>query len=444
MIRRAMFLLLCVSCSPGESLYHQAWLVTCPNNVTDTIHEYCIEVQQTCTQPAHAQICSWNWYNDVSLTENFTNPTAEKSDCVGKGYTMGHYPNIGESPGCSGQGAGVSGGGSGSPTTGEPTTGAPTTGESTGETDGGNQIYLCSLSSAKKCANLLPDNVLGTDHYYDSDPLLDDCWVKVNTESATPSYSKCAEAPDLSAAKMICEKNCKDKMAALLTAMKNTCGWTEEGGWPPGCQLVAEADCDIDEYDEMAGQDDPDDIVALASEHSSFECDGPPLTEESSEESSLFVGLASVVTPDGYTVGASNVMGTLGYTLSGCDSTTCQITLESLVGLSSVLQGGFTDAAGAGGTCLIREVGFQARNDVSGTWYKERGTIVFPNDSLDLQFWSGLVDLDGLTIPGAPQSTVSVDQLVGNLPTESSPLTLNLSYSDSFGVASFSLTTLPN
>lgn len=444
MMKRALFLLLCVGCNQGEGYLNQQYLVTCPNNVTDTTQQFCIDVQKTCTQPPTNQICSWNWYHDVSLTENFTDPTVVKNACVGKGIQMGAYPDIGEADGCSGEGAGGSGGGSGTPTTGDPTTGAPTTGESTGETDGGNLVYLCSLSSAKKCANLLPDDALGTDIYYDENPLRDHCWAKVNTESATPIYSKCAEAPDVDAAKAICEANCRETMEMLTTTMKATCGWTEQGGWPPGCQLVTDIDCEIDGHDAVTDQDDDDDIVALESEHPSYECDGAHLIEESSEDSSLFLGVASVVTPDGYTVGASNVMGTLDYTLSGCNSTTCQITLEGLVGLSSVLQGGFTDASGAGGTYLIQEVGFQARNDVSGTWYKQRGTIVFPNESLDLQFWSGVVDLDGLTVPGVPQSTVSVNQLVGNLPSETSPLTLNLSYSDSFGVASFSLTTLPN
>jgi hypothetical protein len=305
-------------------------------------------------------------------------------------------------------------------------------------TDGDDELvdYICAKNAHLKCADLYPDAGLGDD--YPTDVLLDECWGAISPDSNV-HWSPCVKAPagpgGYDVARGKCEELCNARMDVIETSMKNACG----GAFNPNCRIETEIDCVLD--GPMNSWDRPFKL----SESPGWECEGGTdmlPAHLGVSDFTLFEGSGTVITPDGITAGMSGVLGFVGYTLSDCNSDECTLTIDALQGLTYSVEGGFVDAAGSGGTYKFEQMGFQGRNVITGTWSKVRGIVSFPSASLDVQFWVGAVTVDGVPISSELNvHTISVDQIVGNLQSETDPLTLNFSHNTPFGTISVSLTT---
>ncbi|MCY1070386.1 hypothetical protein OV090_36925 [Nannocystis sp. RBIL2] len=405
--------------------------------------------------PNDTELCSWNWFGDNDHLGMMEVLHSERvASCIGDGgYPQGNFPEWYSPPhdeGCVGQapGGGDEGGQSSATSGTEPTTGAPTTTEAssstTGEDDDGPGDYYCSLLSRYKCADITPDDALGTDlHYnrdlaqYPSDALYDACWTSKITYSGAPQWTKCVyNALDVDDARSKCQDACE----ALNTDLDDKCDNVGCSFQPIDCVLDGNW---TDEFGTPHANDNfekPKKIGTI----DGYECDGEVLVIGEGPFTQ-FEGSGTIITPDGHSAGMTDVRGFLSYSLSSCSSTTCTITIDTLVGLTSHAEGGYTDAAGSGGTYELQQIGFQIRAPFSGTWDKIRKNITFPTDVMQAQFWGGPVLIDGVTVTdNAGVLNAEIDQIVGSLQSTTGPLTLNLTYQMSlFGTASASLQTVP-
>lgn len=322
-------------------------------------------------------------------------------------------------------------------TTGESTTGTPTT---TDPTTGGSgeDVYLCSLRTHEKCADLIPDDALGAlePDWYDgahgnlpNNSSWDACWVKVNQNFGNPGqkhFARCAHAADESAARLKCEANCQ---------MRNT--FLDDLCVGPGCTYNA-INCNLNPLE------DPDDTPKLLSENTStWECEPGGMIIPvwgGDTDLVLFDADGTMVLGDGTTASLLNVVGYLGFETTNCTATTCDLVIDALEGLSTNSAGYFMDAAGTSAPYSLKGFGFRASSVVTGQWDKIRGTVSFPTTTLAARFWADLLVYDGVELwPGT--QTIEIDQIVGSLTDEDGPLTLNLAYNSALGTANVSLTT---
>jgi len=434
---------------PGAGLYDQAYRLTCESaGVTRT---FCIVEGKLCKVPTSPQACSWNIYNDLDHTENFQYTNIAYEDCAPE-WEEGRFPPV-ENSTCGGAGGGSGGGGdTGSPTGGpEPTGGSEdSTGGSTGGS--GKDVYLCALNVPTKCADLLPDDILagfgGTykDPYIDpnipDDTEKDACWGAINVNAPPENIlAPCVEAETANQARSICDSLCNTYQDDIDLKVEAICGMNN-----PNCKVVTEVDCAMDGQVGAPPAADSQDAPAKLSENPGWACDGPVMVPawEGTSEFRLFEGSATLVTADGVTIGTNSLTGFVGYTLPSCAAaaTECQIDFDALQLLTREITGGYMDATGDGGKYALERAGLQALNSFSGTWYKSRGTIVFPTAVIEAQIWGGTASLNEDPIPGEfGVSVVEVDQIVGDLASAGGPLILNLSYQVPEGTATLSLQT---
>jgi hypothetical protein len=451
---------------------------------------YCYQNQGLCksNMPDAVDFCAWNVFSSMdpedvekfSSTDGFAGYGAEfdgddndrwqEPSCLGDGSgepthreskKFPPYPNRPDNE-CYSDSGGGSGGGSGqsSVSATAPTTSAgtdSTTGSTTGSTTddssttestgGGLEKYICSTQSPWKCANLQPDNAL-TEYPSYPDPwaepnqsthaLWDACWSKVNT-GGSPHLSKCAMAVSPEEATTICQDDCKE----YRTMLEEACAGD------PDCDVSTTIDCDLDgTYVNSSGMPISGDVggekPVLKSNVPSWECDGEALVGGGGSYHQ-FEGSATLVTPQGDSAGVGSFRGYLGYTLSGCTATECTITVDALVGLTKAVEGGYSDAAGAGGLFEVQGMGFQTTAPFSGTWSRVRDTVTFPDATMSTQFWADAVLVDGTPVTsGYGAYTIETDQIVGSLRTDDGPLSLNLTIDlmPFYGVVSVSLHTL--
>jgi hypothetical protein len=322
---------------------------------------------------------------------------------------------------------------------------------SSSETTGGesDNVYLCSMQSPWKCANLQPDNALTDSPAYPdpyTDPnepthtLWDACWSAVNLEG--PPLSKCVEAVSDAEAVTKCQTLCNE----YREAMEMECGDDVD------CDVVTSIDCVLDgNYINSAGQqtngDPGGEKPVKKSDLPSWECDGEPV-KTGDGPFNLFAGSASLVTPEGVTAGVGNFNGYLGYSLSECGLLHCTITVDTLVGLTSGVEGGYCDAEGMGGLFEAQRTGFQMTAPISGKWHRLTNKVTFPTAVMNFQFWADAVLVDGAPVtPGYGAYSTEIDQIVGKLGKlglKIGPLSLNFVLDLPFsGVVSVSLHTLP-
>lgn len=413
--------------------------------------------------PDDQAFCAWNVFSseDPADVSKFSNPHGfaghaawQEGSCLGAG---GHQSSKAFPPdpdkegnGCYSESGGSGGSGQssasagGTTTTGGTTTDDPTT---TGGTGGGLKEYICSTQSPWKCANLVPNDALAEYPAYPDpwtepgspDELWDNCWSEVNV-NGPPHKSKCAMALSVEDAVTTCEKNCKE----YRKTMKEDCDSD------PDCLVQTTIDCDLDgTYVNSSGQaiagDPTGEKPVLSSTLSGWECDGEALLP-SEGSSHPFQGSATLITAEGVSAGVASFRGYLGYSLTECTSSTCTLTVDTLVGLTKAVEGGYSDAAGGGGMFEVQEMGFQSRAPFSGTWNIDRDTVSFPNAVLNTQFWAGAVLVDDAPVMSDyGVFTVETDQIVGSLGAAEGPLSLNLTIDmmPFYGVVSVSLHTLP-
>lgn len=430
--------------------------------------------------PDDQAFCAWNVFSSMDPADisKFSNPDGfaghadennvqgewQEGSCMDSHQSSKDFPPYPGHPDsdCYSESGGGSGGGSGqsSASATAPTTSAgtdSTTGSTTGSTTddssttestgGGLEKYICSTQSPWKCANLQPDNAL-TEYPSYPDPwadpnesthaLWDACWSKVNT-GGSPHLSKCAMAVSPEEATTICQDDCKE----YRTMLEEACAGD------PDCDVSTTIDCDLDgTYVNSSGMPISGDVggekPVLKSNVPSWECDGEALVGGGGSYHQ-FEGSATLVTPQGDSAGVGSFRGYLGYTLSGCTATECTITVDALVGLTKAVEGGYSDAAGAGGLFEVQGMGFQTTAPFSGTWSRVRDTVTFPDATMSTQFWADAVLVDGTPVTsGYGAYTIETDQIVGSLRTDDGPLSLNLTIDlmPFYGVVSVSLHTL--
>ncbi len=209
-----------------------------------------------------------------------------------------------------------------------------------------------------------------------------------------------------------------------------------------GCDVLTAVDCELSNA--MDTQEEP----ALAADNTMlWECsaatkdDGMLPVWGMQSELTLFEGRGAMVLSDGTYTGISSIGGYLGYTLTNCDTATCTITVDAFESLTRHIEGTYTDAAGGNGDYELDDVGFRAKNAFTGTWYKARQTVAFPNTSVDAALWGGQGQIDGVGLWVGSQ-TLQIDQITGSLASISDPLTLNFAFNWVDGTVTMSVTTL--
>ncbi|MDC0718383.1 hypothetical protein [Nannocystis bainbridge] len=305
------------------------------------------------------------------------------------------------------------------------------------------------MQSPWKCANLQPDSALAeyptypdpwTDANQLTHSLWDNCWSRVEVDGTPYHYSKCVMGLSEADAASICEDDCKE----YRKGMEEACAVD------PDCAIVGSIDCDLDgSYVNSSGVsitgNPSGERPVLKSTLSGWECDGEALLPKDGAYHQ-FEGSATLVTPQGDSAGVSSFHGYLGYTLTACSPAQCTLTIDSLVGLTKAVEGGYSDAAGAGGLFEVQHMGFQTIAPFTGTWNRSRGTVTFPDATMNTQFWADAVIVDGTPVTsGYGAYNVETDQLVGSLRATDAPLTLNLTIDmmPFYGIVSVSLHTVP-
>lgn len=420
-----------VLCVGGCELYDKKYhLLTCTLAENNAVEHFCVPQKYSCELGAARTACSWNHFGELGKNEEFTE--ALWSLPCPEGTEQGSLPpsNLndcgGESPASAG--ASASNGGSGG-STGE-------TGDATGDPTEGMEdpVWLCSLRSPGKCADVSPDDALAAlidGDPYPANPLLDVCWAPIELDPLpAKKISKCVRRPNQAGAIIACEEDCK----ALNKSIQDKCV-------EPDCVVVNAIDCVLD--GNVNGLPDSLELPKLLSEvETDWRCadgfDSVPAWEGSSIV--LFGSSGSLVVSDGHSAGMTSVEGYLGYTLTNCTDESCTITIDALESVSRHAEGGYTNAAGGGGVFGIERLGFRSRNAFSGLWNKTRGTVSFPAAIVEAQFWADMVYIDGLPVWGGVRVT-EIDQIVGSLRSAAGPLTLNLSHNLPEANVTVSLTT---
>lgn len=439
-----------LACNVGETVYGQWYQFRCPSTSQSETRNYCIKLWKDCAVPDVTEYCAWNWYDDVGAEADFPDAEQFYADCKDiAGVEDGRDPIGMPGYSCSGSGSATAGGSAGATSTsgdatGGETTGTPTTSATSTDTTGGGDgkvKWLCAKNAHLKCADLVPDDALGDDVV--DNTALDECWGALSTDSEV-FLAPCVDAPagegGQDNARMQCQTLCEARKKAINTNMLNVCGTFDED-----CKIAKEIDCVLDGY--VNGQEESWDEPAKLSESSGWDCEGgmsmvPVWLGQSNFV--VFHGSGTLITPDGVSAGLSNISGALAYELSDCTTTQCTITIDALQGFTYTAEGGYVDASGAGGTYKLEQMGFQGASVISGTWNKLRGTVTFPSAVLDAQFWVGPVSMNGLEVSSLPEAhSIPIDQMVGSLRDETSPLTLNMTYNSDFGTVNLSLQTVP-
>lgn len=457
-------------CGPAKNYT----ILTCRWTVDGVLQEktFCYHDTGVCNSfyPSSQEFCAWNVFHSEAAEDvakfggvgGFAGSTEPQSDsCLNDGSTdqesKDFPPSTTPKSSCNAEFEGGSGGGGGGGSSASAT--VPTTGGETGETTddttsttdttgGGEERYFCSTQSPWKCANVQPDNALVgyptyPDPYVDANDsphyaLWDTCWSAVNANSP-PFKSKCVDAVSELAARNQCQLDC----GAYKMDMEETCADDAT------CDLVAGIDCNLDgsyiNSDGMAIVGDPEgEQPVKKSLLTGWECDGEPV-KVNEGPFKHFEGSATLVTPQGVSAGVGSFRGYLGYKLSGCTPSTCTVTIDTLVGLTRAVEGGYSDAAGMGGLFEVQQMGFQSTVPFTGTWNRSRKTVTFPDAVMSNQFWASAVLVDGIPVTsGYGAYTVETSQVVGTLITDDGPLALNFVLDLPLsGVVSVSLRTLP-
>lgn len=239
--------------------------------------------------------------------------------------------------------------------------------------------------------------------------------------------SRCVKAASASSARIKCEADCGGRNATL----SDLCV-------APGCEIDAPINCDLNP------QVDPDDTPHLLSEKDSeWKCDPDgdviPVWGGESEFVS-FSASGALVLNDGTSASILGVRGYIGFELTKCKKNSCDVAIDALEAFSGNAFGFVTDASGNTVPYSLEGFGFRGANVVKGKWHKKRGTITFEEDIVEAQYWGDLLTYGDIEVfPGT--QAIEIDQIVGYLPDDEGPLTLNLAYNTPLGTATVSLTT---
>ncbi len=322
------------------------------------------------------------------------------------------------------------------------------TGTDTGDTGGPDKIlYLCSLVSHQKCANILPDNALTSIEFdpFPIDSAFDACWVPI-AENPPPQKQKsyCVEDTSPENAAFKCKASC-DSYNAYLAAK---CADPDYD-----CSVSLAVDCiqnfaiDQDDYPHPAA-DFPD----------NWECANGEMLPEWDALAPLvpFKGVASMILDDGTSTGIKGLDGYLSYKIdfnSCVDYYYCPIEVTALETLRSRIEGSYIDASGGTSDYEIEQIGFRVTSRIQGIWNANTERINFFNvepggyghEPFTGEFWGGLGSVDGSSM-WFGSHPIEVHQIVGSLAfpyDDDNPLTLNFTFNLPFGTVFASATTVP-
>lgn len=462
----AFNVLLACGCGPAANyaVLECEWKEEVDGETVTKSSVYCFNANGTVCkggEPSAQEWCAWNQFHsqDPADISKFSNPdgfaeiTWQAGSCLGDGgYQESKlYPPDPNKPDdtCRDQSSG-SGGGSGASSADPATSGGdPTTTAGTTDTTGGadDTVYFCSMQSPWKCADLDPDSALMDltaypDPYTDPNKALhtkwDACWSAVEQDESL-YLSKCVDAPSDFAARVGCQQWCDQ----WRIAMEDACGKDVD------CNVVTTIDCALDgTYVNNLGlqvlDDEEGEQPVKKSLLPNYACDGEPM--KVGEGSFVqFEASAALITPQGVSAGIGSFRGFLGYNLSECTPGNCTITIDTLVGLTDAVEGGYSDAGGMGGMFEIHGMGFQATAPISGLWQRHPGRVIFPHEVMKTQFWAREVLIDGVpATSGYGAYNADIDRIVGTLAAEDGPLSLSLVLDmPYYGLVSVSLHTLP-
>jgi len=455
----ALNTLLALGCS-GENyaVLECKWLDE--NDEVKTAH-FCYFADGLCknSAPGPQEWCAWNVFHseDPEDISKFSNPDGfagyqwQEGECfddyqMSKGYPPSNEPkgSCNDGPG-GGSGSGPTSDSNTQPTTSEGESSDPTTDGTTGDDD----VYFCSPQSPWKCANLVPDDALAADNLSYPDPYTDPddplsstwdaCWSAVDPDES-PYVSKCVHAVSDPDARTKCQAWCNE----YRIAMEDACDQD------PDCTVHTTIDCALDgTYVNNMGQQVVGDLGGEQPVKKAmlpgYACDG--------EAAALgegpfvqFVASASLVTPEGISADVGDIRGFLSYELSECTLFTCKITIDTLIGLTGAVEGGYTDSEGVGGMFEVHGMGFQTTAPFSGVWNRLFKKVYFPDCAVDTEYWAEAVHVEGLPITsGYRWYSAEIDDVVGKLKTKHGPLSLTLKLDlPESGMVSMSLYTLPD
>jgi hypothetical protein len=381
-------------------------------------------------------LCSWILESDELHEDEFDTEGEALlgGACVEGDPAKGYPPTACNGP-SSGGGDGDGGGGGGdadadsSDTNATPTGGDPTEGQE-------KTRYLCSLRSEIKCADIDIDNaleaVVGEDPY-PADTALDACWAPVEPDSLpAKKIAYCIDVVSQNDALGYCEANCNVFNEYIVRECAKK-----------GCTVITPVDCIL--ANAVDTLEPPDEA---ADNSMTWTCDndtGMLPTWDGESALTLFDGVGSMVLNGGTFSGVRGIGGYLGFTISNCpsNSTACTITIDAFESLSRHLEGWYSDAAGGGGDYEFDRVGFRSRTSFSGTWNPLRGSISFPDTSVEAEVWGGHGYIDGAGMWAGSQ-TMTITQISGYLASAEDPLTLNFTFNWDDGAAFISVTSVPN
>lgn len=297
----------------------------------------------------------------------------------------------------------------------EPTTGEPTTDDPTG----GPSTWLCTIHAQTKCV----------EYNYTVDPLqtnYKNCWVHPDQPN---DVQPCVLAEDFEGAKAACKVEC-DKVLADVNMNIATYNASND---PDFAVVGSTIDCT---FDDVPVGDEPM-LLGVG-----YQCAPPYNALVAWGGSTVLTSMQATValaTSTGGSTGYGDTIGYIGYSVSGCAGGTCMVTIDAIETFESDVPGIFTDAAGGQTSYLLEDVDLHLVQEVHGTLYQSRGTVVFPTES-----FVGNVTVADAIVGGASlgpwETTQVLTQATGSI-SSAGEFTLNLTLNVAGGVFTMAITT---
>lgn len=298
---------------------------------------------------------------------------------------------------------------SGSSSEGDPPTGGPSLDQ-----------YICTIHSQIKCV----------DYNYEESPLIDpfeECWV---APSYPDTYQPCVLAEDGTNAREQCEALCnthKTDVEADIAAFNaaNPGEILEVVGDPIDCTLD-----DSPSGDEPAILDYP--YICAAQSQALLAWGGVT-------ELQPFSSMAGLVLSGGGSTSNSDIIGYVGFEVSGCGGGTCDVTIDAFEVRRTDLAGTVWGFAGPLASYEVEAFDMHLIQVVHGTITQSTGIITFPSEP-----FIGVLTADDYSIDSTPigpwETMQYVTQVTGALDA-SDVLTLNFTLNMDGGVVTMTIET---
>ena len=371
-----------------------------------------------------AEICS-AYFNDGDLGHAGDYPTAEFDGvcteledandsglpCVCDYGGVELIPNWGDTeqtPACVDDGE--TGGGEG---------GTPTTGNEVDTEGPVEEVWICSPSAGTNCQTRTGSGLEADAEH---------CWQPVTTPRAS---SECVQAANYADALAACQCLCGNTNATMTDACDT----------PNVCEVTVPLDCTLTDPGETP--------VLLLENLDTLQCTSVWYAPQVSCPTTikLFSATVSVVLAGNTYSTVSGLEGYLDYSISSCSSGTCAFDLSMFSIPHRNVAGYFVQVLTTGvttGAFSLEDLYLQMDGTMSGSYQQSSGNVTFPTATFSASGNIAGGAINNVTLPltaGDERLTLSTTQVVGSLPTTTSPLSLNFTFTVPGGTASVSLTT---